>query len=103
MDAHAGFRLITDAIGRRDRRTLIWLVGGITFCMSAVLDNLTSTIVMVSMLRKLEKVPAQRKYLGAVVVVAANAGGASRLAPGAPGWPPDTHCAAQARGRPSAT
>jgi Na+/H+ antiporter NhaD/arsenite permease-like protein len=76
VDAHAGFKLVTDVIGKRNRLQLLWLVGGITFCMSAVLDNLTSTIVMVSLLRKLVKDPEQRKMLGAVVVIAANAGGA---------------------------
>jgi len=76
VDAHGGFRLVTDAIGQRDRKSLLWLVGGITFCMSAVLDNLTSTIVMVSLLRKLVRDPEERKLLGAVVVIAANAGGA---------------------------
>ena len=76
VDAHAGFKLVTDAIGTRDKKALLWLVGGLTFCMSAILDNLTSTIVMVSLLRKLVKDPEQRKTLGAVVVIAANAGGA---------------------------
>jgi len=54
----------------------MWLVGLITFFMSSVLDNLTSTIVMVSLLRKLCPDPETRKFLGAVVVIAANAGGA---------------------------
>ena len=77
VDAHAGFQLVTNAIGVRDKKRLVWLVGGITFFMSAILDNLTSTIVMVSLLRKLVKDdPEQRKTLGAVVVIAANAGGA---------------------------
>ena len=76
VDAHAGFKLVTDAIGTRDKKALLWLVGGLTFFMSAILDNLTSTIVMVSLLRKLVKDPEQRKTLGAVVVIAANAGGA---------------------------
>ncbi len=76
VDAHAGFKLVTDAIDTRDKKALLWLVGGLTFCMSAILDNLTSTIVMVSLLRKLVKDPEQRKTLGAVVVIAANAGGA---------------------------
>lgn len=55
VDAHQGFKLVTDAITTRDKKKLLWLIGGITFCMSAVLDNLTSTIVMVSLLRKLVK------------------------------------------------
>jgi len=76
VDAHAGFKIVTDAIGKRDKKTLLWLVGVVTFFLSAVLDNLTSTIVMVSLLRKLVPDPEQRKLLGAVVVIAANAGGA---------------------------
>ena len=76
VDAHQGFKIITDVINTRSRNTLMWLVGGITFFMSAILDNLTSTIVMVSLLRKLCPDPETRKFLGAVVVIAANAGGA---------------------------
>eukprot|EP00270_Netrium_digitus_P007242 TRINITY_DN2110_c0_g1_i1.p1 TRINITY_DN2110_c0_g1~~TRINITY_DN2110_c0_g1_i1.p1 ORF type:complete len:642 (+),score=178.70 TRINITY_DN2110_c0_g1_i1:61-1926(+) len=76
VDAHQGFRIITDTITTRNSRTLLWLVGLITFFMSAILDNLTSTIVMVSLLRKLVSNPMQRRLLGAVVVIAANAGGA---------------------------
>ena len=77
VDAHQGFKIITDNIKTKSRGQLLWLIGTITFFMSAVLDNLTSTIVMVSLLRKLVKDDAElRKLLGAVVVVAANAGGA---------------------------
>lgn len=76
VDAHQGFKIITDSINTRSRSTLMWIVGGVTFFMSAVLDNLTSTIVMVSLLRKLCPDPDTRKFLGAVVVIAANAGGA---------------------------
>lgn len=76
VDAHQGFKIITDVINTRSRNTLMWLIGGVTFFMSAVLDNLTSTIVMVSLLRKLCPDPETRKFLGAVVVIAANAGGA---------------------------
>lgn len=76
VDAHQGFKIITDSINTRSRSTLMWIIGGVTFFMSAVLDNLTSTIVMVSLLRKLCPDPETRKFLGAVVVIAANAGGA---------------------------
>lgn len=76
VDAHQGFKIITDSINTRSRSTLMWIVGGVTFFMSAVLDNLTSTIVMVSLLRKLCPDPDTRKFLGAIVVIAANAGGA---------------------------
>lgn len=78
VDAHQGFKLVTDNITTRKPRTLLWVVGFMTFFLSSVLDNLTSTIVMVSLLRKLVP-PSEsefRKLLGAVVVIAANAGGA---------------------------
>jgi hypothetical protein len=76
VDAHQGFKIITDIVHTRKKSTLMWLVATITFFMSAILDNLTSTIVMVSLLRKLCPEPETRKFLGAVVVIAANAGGA---------------------------
>ncbi|XP_002966244.2 sodium/proton antiporter 2 [Selaginella moellendorffii] len=76
VDAHQGFKLVTDSISTRNPRTLFWVIGIITFFLSSILDNLTSTIVMVSLLRKLVPDPEQRKLLGAVVVIAANAGGA---------------------------
>ncbi|KAJ0582965.1 putative citrate transporter-like domain-containing protein [Helianthus annuus] len=71
-----GFKLVTDNITTRKPRTLLWVVGFVTFFLSSVLDNLTSTIVMVSLLRKLVPPSEYRKLLGAVVVIAANAGGA---------------------------
>lgn len=76
VDAHQGFKLVTDNITTRRPRTLLWVVGFVTFFLSSVLDNLTSTIVMVSLLRKLVPPSEYRKLLGAVVVIAANAGGA---------------------------
>ncbi|KAK6946068.1 Citrate transporter-like domain [Dillenia turbinata] len=76
IDAHQGFKLVTDNITTRKPRALLWVVGFVTFFLSSVLDNLTSTIVMVSLLRKLVPPSEYRKILGAVVVIAANAGGA---------------------------
>ncbi|XVE66790.1 hypothetical protein DITRI_Ditri08aG0107400 [Diplodiscus trichospermus] len=76
VDAHQGFKLVTDNITTRKPRTLLWVVGFVTFFLSSILDNLTSTIVMVSLLRKLLPPSEYRKLLGAVVVIAANAGGA---------------------------
>lgn len=76
VDAHQGFKLVTDNITTRKPRTLLWVVGFVTFFLSSILDNLTSTIVMVSLLRKLVPPSEYRKILGAVVVIAANAGGA---------------------------
>ncbi|XP_022748850.1 sodium/proton antiporter 1-like [Durio zibethinus] len=76
VDAHQGFKLVTDNITTRKSRTLLCTVSFVTFFLSSILDNLTSTIVMVSLLRKLVPPSEYRKILGAVVVIAANAGGA---------------------------
>ena len=76
VDAHEGFRVITDRIGTRHRVKLLWIVGFITFFLSAVLDNLTTTIVMISLLRKLIGEQRERWFYAGVVVIAANAGGA---------------------------
>ncbi|CAH8382084.1 unnamed protein product [Eruca vesicaria subsp. sativa] len=77
VDAHQGFKLVTDNITTRKPKTLLWVViGFVTFFLSSILDNLTSTIVMVSVLRKLVPQSEYRKILGAVVVIAPNAGGA---------------------------
>ncbi len=76
IDAHDGFDLITERIHTTDIRRLLWLVCGITFFLSAVLDNLATTIVMVSLLRKLIDDREQRLLFVGMVVIAANAGGA---------------------------
>mmetsp|Transcript_30019 Transcript_30019/g.115235 ORF Transcript_30019/g.115235 Transcript_30019/m.115235 type:complete len:542 (-) Transcript_30019:1110-2735(-) len=76
VDSHEGFKIVTNFIRTTSRRQLLWIIGFVTFFMSSVLDNLTSTIVMVSLLRKLVDDPEERKLYGGVVVIAANAGGA---------------------------
>lgn len=76
VDAHEGFKVITDRIKTTNRVKLLWLVGFITFFLSAVLDNLTTTIVMVSLLRKLVGDAHERWFYAGIVVIAANAGGA---------------------------
>ncbi|XP_022922592.1 sodium/proton antiporter 1-like [Cucurbita moschata] len=76
VDAHQGFKLVTDSITTRKPRTLLWVIGIVTFFLSSILDNLTTTIIMVSLLRKLVPPSEYRKLLGAVIVIAANAGGA---------------------------
>jgi len=76
IDAHEGFDAILSMIRTRDRRRLLWILGGITFFMSAVLDNLTTTIVMVSMIRRLMQRERDRMRFAGLVVIAANAGGA---------------------------
>jgi Na+/H+ antiporter NhaD/arsenite permease-like protein len=76
VDAHEGFSIITDRIDARSKRKLLWIIGWLAFVLSAVLDNLTTTIVMVSLLRKLVSDKDLRRLYAGVVIIAANAGGA---------------------------
>jgi Na+/H+ antiporter NhaD/arsenite permease-like protein len=76
VDAHEGFALITDRIRSKKTGVLLWVVGVMTFLLSSVLDNLTTTIVMVSLLRKLIPDREIRLRMVGLVVIAANAGGA---------------------------
>jgi len=76
IDAHDGFEVITQRIRTTNKRKLVWIVGIITFFLSAVLDNLTTTIVMVSLLRKLIPSHKDRLMFAGLVVISANAGGA---------------------------
>lgn len=76
IDAHDGFDVITNKIKTTDTRKLLWIISIVTFFLSAVLDNLTTTIVMVSLLRKLISDKATRMFFLGMVVIAANAGGA---------------------------
>ncbi|EZQ15990.1 sodium:proton antiporter [Halopseudomonas bauzanensis] len=76
IDAHGGFKVITDRITTRRRVSLLWIIGLLTFFLSAVLDNLTTTIVMVSLLRKLVRGRPERWLYVGIVIIAANAGGA---------------------------
>jgi Na+/H+ antiporter NhaD/arsenite permease-like protein len=76
VDAHEGFAVITDRIKTKNITKLLWIICILTFFFSAALDNLTTTIVMVSLLRKLVKDQKTRWMFVGMVVVAANAGGA---------------------------
>lgn len=76
VDAHEGFRVITDKIKTTNKVKLLWILTILTFFFSAVLDNLTTTIVMVSLLRKLIDDQKTRWFFVGFVVIAANAGGA---------------------------
>ncbi len=76
IDAHQGFKLITDRITSKNKVTLLWTIAFITFFLSSVLDNLTSAIVMVSVIRKLIKDSESRKLFAGIVIIAANSGGA---------------------------
>jgi Na+/H+ antiporter NhaD/arsenite permease-like protein len=76
IDAHNGFDIITSKITATNKRKLLWIVSLITFFLSPLLDNLTTTIVMISMIRKFIKSPEDRMYFTGMIVIAANAGGA---------------------------
>jgi Na+/H+ antiporter NhaD/arsenite permease-like protein len=76
IDSHQGFKFITDVITTRQPRKLLWIVCWITFFLSAVLDNLTTTIVMVSLIRKLIPDREMRLFFVGLIIIAANAGGA---------------------------
>ncbi len=76
VDAHEGFSLVTDRIRAKSKVKLLWVVCWLTFFLSAVLDNLTTTIVMISLLRKLIADRETRLFFAGMVVVSANAGGA---------------------------
>lgn len=76
VDAHQGFRFITDIIKTTDVRKLLWIVCVVTFFLSAILDNLTTAIVMVSLTRKLVFDRERRLFFAGMIIIAANAGGA---------------------------
>lgn len=75
VDAHQGFKVITNKITTTSKKQLFWTIGFLTFFLSAILNNLTVTIVMCSLLKKLVPKVDDRKLFGGMVVVAANAGG----------------------------
>lgn len=76
IDSHHGFRKITNLIQTTRIVPLVWILSFLAFFLSAVLDNLTASIVMVSMMRKMIHDAKLRMYIAALVVIAANAGGA---------------------------
>lgn len=76
MDSHHSFALITQYITATSPLTLLWIVGICTFFLSAILDNLTTTVVMVTLLQQLLPKGESRWVLGGAIVIAANAGGA---------------------------
>jgi NhaD family Na+/H+ antiporter len=76
VDAHKGFDVVTSRIKTTQLATLLWVVGCVTFFLSAILDNLTTTIVMVSLMKKLLHKREDRLLFAGLIVIAANAGGA---------------------------
>ncbi|MBO4316208.1 MAG: sodium:proton antiporter NhaD [Prevotella sp.] len=76
VDANGGFNFVRDLMKTRDKRKLLWRVAIATFFLSAILDNLTTSIVMVMVLRKLVRDNKERMIYAGLVIIAANAGGA---------------------------
>lgn len=76
VDKHDGFSIITNKITTKNKRKLLWIIGILTFFMSAVLDNLTTSIVMCALLRKLIADQKTRWFFCGMVILGANAGGA---------------------------
>jgi Na+/H+ antiporter NhaD/arsenite permease-like protein len=75
IDAHDGFEIITSRIKTTDKQKLVWIVAILAFFLSAVLDNLTTAIVLVTMIRRIASDTKDRWMLSGVVIIAANAGG----------------------------
>ena len=76
IDSHQGFNLVTDSIKTTNKVKLMWMVCFVTFFLSAILDNLTTTIVIATLLRKLIREKEDLWFYGGMVIIAANAGGA---------------------------
>ena len=75
-DSHGGFEVITSRIKATKLTSLLWIIGFITFYLSSILDNMTTTIVMVALMKRLLKDHKQRLFFAGIIVIAANAGGA---------------------------
>lgn len=76
IDLHNGFSIIRKFLETRSRIRLLWTIGAICFFLSAVIDNLTATIVLVTILRVLVTDPKSRMWYVGMAIIAANAGGA---------------------------
>ena len=76
VDSNGGFNFVRDTMKTRSKRKLMWRMAFMTFFLSAILDNLTTSIVMIMVLRKLVQSRGDRLIYAALVVVSANSGGA---------------------------
>ena len=76
VDSHQGFKVITDFIHTKSKKSLLWVLGLATFFLSSILDNLTTTVVVVTLLRKFLSDRNERMIFGSMAVIASNAGGA---------------------------
>ncbi|GAB5401318.1 MAG: sodium:proton antiporter NhaD [Aureisphaera sp.] len=76
IDLHRGFEVLKSVVRTKSKKKLLWIIGILAFILSAIIDNLTATIVLVTLLRKLIQNKNERLWFAAMVVIAANAGGA---------------------------
>ncbi|MFC4666449.1 sodium:proton antiporter NhaD [Falsiporphyromonas endometrii] len=76
VDSNGGFNFVKEILQSKSKRSLLWKIAFLTFFLSAILDNLTTTIVMIMVLRKIIKSHEDRLYYIGTVVIAANSGGA---------------------------
>lgn len=76
VDQNGGFNFVRDTMKTKSKKTLLWRIAFMTFILSAILDNLTTSIVMIMILRKLVKDQKDRLIYAALVIIAANSGGA---------------------------
>ncbi len=75
INEHRGFQIITEKLTLFSKKKMFWIAGFLTFFLSAALDNLTTTIVMVSLISKLIDNQEERMLFGGMIVIAANVGG----------------------------
>lgn len=75
IDVHGGFRVISQRITTKNKRKLLWIVAFLTFFLSALLDNIATSVIMIALLRKFVPLKRERWIYGGMVIIAANAGG----------------------------
>ncbi len=76
IDTHGGFEVITQRIKTRRKTRLMWLIAFLTFIMSSVLDNMTTTIIMIMLIRRMLSNYKERWLFASIIIIAANCGGA---------------------------
>ena len=76
IDLHMGFEILKDWVYTKKKKRLLWIISILAFFLSAIIDNLTATIVLVTLLRKLVHKRDERLWYAGMIVIAANAGGA---------------------------
>lgn len=76
VDLHRGFEVLKSYVRTKKKKSLLWIIGALGFILSAIIDNLTATIVLVTLLRKIIPERSERLWFVSMIVIAANAGGA---------------------------